>query len=171
MRGDLRSANVPTMSTEHPPKTIRELTANYLINRRDFYSALAPRIPDAGQRTALRDAAEPVENDPRVMEASGDLPDVIGAGEFLKALGLRDLLKKSGYGRAQGLTAISIYEALQRAQAVEETGLLWFEHLLADYPDLPKVFSTEIQKRQTALSRLLKLEDSLRYHRFSPPAA
>jgi hypothetical protein len=158
------------MSPELPPKSVRELAANYLRNRAEFYAALLPRIPDAAQRTALQTAATPLETDARFTAVIADLPNETSDNDLLQALGLSSLLKKPGYGRAQGSTAISIMEALQRAQQIEETGLLLWEQLNNAYPIFSDAFAIEIQRHRDALTRLLRFEDSLRYHRFPPLA-
>ena len=156
------------MSSSQPLKPVRELIRTYLQNRAEFYAALLPRIPDERQRAALETASAPTEAPPTLLSAAEGLPDGASDDDLLRALGLHDTLKKAGFGRAFGRTAISTLEALQRAQSVEESGVILFEHLQSAYPSSSEVFRAELSRRRAALAALLKLEDSLRYHRFPP---
>jgi hypothetical protein len=156
------------MSSSQALKTIRELTRTYVQNRAEFYAVLLPRVPDARQRAALEAATAPSDSPPALMAAIESLPGRASDDDLQRALGLRDTLKKAGFGRAFGRTAISTMEALQRAQSIEETGVLLFEHLQAAYPSFTEVFQAELRHRREALGALLRLEDSLRYHRFPP---
>lgn len=156
------------MSSPQALKTLRELTRTYVQNRAEFYAVLLPRIPDARQRTALEAAAAPTDSPSALMAAIESLPESASDDDLQRALGLRDTLKKAGFGQAFGRTAISTIEALQRAQSIEETGMILFEHLQAAYPTFTEVFRDELRRRRAALAALLRLEDSLRYHRFPP---
>jgi hypothetical protein len=156
------------MTSPQTGKSIRSLIRTYLRNRGEFYRVLLPRIPDAGQRTAFEEATCPTEAVGTLVAALERLPEANSEPEFLSALGLRDSLKKNGFGFAFGRTAISTTEALQRAQFMEETGIVIFERLLAEYPSFAEVFQAELSRRRAALAAMLKLEDSLRYHRLLP---
>lgn len=156
------------MSSPQPLKPVRELIRTYLHNRAEFYAALLPRIPDERQRAALAAASAPSEAPQTLLSAAEALADGASDDDLLRALGLHDTLKKAGFGRALGRTAISTVEALQRAQSVEETGVILFEHLQSAYASSSEVFRAELSRRRAALAALLKLEDSLRYHRFPP---
>jgi hypothetical protein len=156
------------MSSSQPLKAVRELLRTYLQNRAEFYAALLPRIPDARQRMAFEAAAASNESPQALIAAAESLPDIASDDDLLPALGLRDALKKAGFGNAFGRTAVSTVEALRRAQSMEETGVLLFDYLQAAYPSLTDVFHAELLRRRAALAALLRLEDSLRYHRFPP---
>jgi hypothetical protein len=156
------------MTSPQALKSVRTLIQTYLQNRAEFYAALLPRMPDERQRKALEAASAPTEAEPTLVSAVEGLPEGASDDEPLRALGLRDMLKKSGFGRALGRTAISTVEALQRAEHIEETGVVLFEHLHSIYPSSADIFHAEMIRRLGALAALLKLEDSLRYHRFPP---
>jgi hypothetical protein len=158
------------MASPQPLKSIRSLIQTYLQNRAEFYRVLLSRIPDAGQRKALEEATSPADAPLELTAAVESLPDGASDDDLLRALGLRDALKKAGFGFAFGRTAISTTDSVQRAQSIEETGVIVFSYLLAGCPSFSDVFQSELRRRRAALiALLLKLEDSLRYHRFLPP--
>lgn len=157
------------MASPQPLESIRSLTLTYLQNRAEFCRVLLPRIPDERQRAAFGAAVAPAEATQTLLSEVESLPDGTSDDELLRALRLRDALKKAGFGFAFGRTAISTTDAVQRAQFMEETGVILFEYLQATYPSSAGVFRAELIRRRGYLAALLKLEDSLRYHRFLPP--
>lgn len=146
-------------------QSLKDFALNYLKNRSDFYAVLLPRIPDEGQRGLLGAAVQPVRTDEQVI---GSLDQLIGEpDEFLRAFGLRDMLKKPGFGTAWGRTTISFEEALARSGIVEETGLILFESLAALCPSWADVLVEQVRLRKSALAALLRLDDDLRYHKLT----
>lgn len=156
------------MANQKTTRTTRELAEYFRRNREDFYATLLPRIPDPRHRNAILDIVNSDYTDPDLIEAIAELPENSDHDEFISAIGLRDLLKKSGYGRIFGRTVISIFDTLQKAQTVEETGMLLFQNLAVQFPTLSPSFKREADFYRKALTALIRLEDALRFHHFSP---
>ncbi|HEY3296160.1 MAG TPA: hypothetical protein VGL38_12045 [bacterium] len=142
---------------------LKHLLLTYLKNRADFYSTLLPRIPHETLREQLASAVQPVVADTKLMAAVQEL--TLEADAFLSTLALKDVLKKPAFGLAWGKTTISIEEAVERSEQIEETGVVLYDNLLTAYPDLGPVFQDEAQQRKAALQNVLNLGDDLRYHR------
>jgi len=150
-------------------RQLRDSLLNYLGNRAEFYDTLLPRIPLLRWRDALREAVGGIEPEPETETAARSLTtETLPNGDFAQALALRDLLKKPGSGRALARTVISIEEALERSEMVEETGMLLFDHLAAGQQESGATFDAEAERRRAALSAVLRLSDDLRYRRREP---
>ena len=147
-----------------PEITLPRAAGLYLHNRAEFYQTLLSRLPEEILRARLADELEPFAADALLLRAVEQLP-ATPDGTLLSALMLRDLLKKSGCGAALARTSISVDDALNNAQRVEEAGVLLFS-LLARRENSPaNVFGQELAVREKALASLIRLDDELRYHR------
>ncbi len=147
-----------------PDLTLPQAVSLYLQNRAGFYATLLSRLPEEVLRTRLTEELRPFVADSvltRAVEQLPSEPDEV----LLSALMLKDLLKKSGSGVALARTSISVEDALNNAQQVENTGVLLFSQLTrrADSPN--NVFAEERATRERALACLIRLDDELRYHR------
>ena len=150
-----------------PEVSLPQAVENYVRNRANFYEALFRRIPEPGMVERLQPLADPLVPTADLLDQIRSLPAQVES-DLLDALKLRDLLKKSGSGSALGKTAISVDDALARAEHVEETGVLLFWSL----SEFNFEFASELDKRKHALAQVLHLTDDLRYHRirFTKPA-
>jgi len=148
-------------------QTARDLIFTYMKNREEFYCVLLPRVPHEAQRARLTEAVQPISPDEGELASLKDLPEE-DPDDFLAGLSLNDALKKPAFGSTWGRTTISIEEALLRSQSIEKTGAVLFEHLAGLYPSSVSLFLQWLQERKAVLVELLRFDDELRYHRFSP---
>ena len=146
---------------------VKHLIMTYLKNREEFYAVMLQRIPHEALRKRLADAVHPISVEKSMVTALDEL-EMVEADEFLAELGLYDALKKPAYGQALGRTTISVEEAVARSESMEQTGAVMFEHLSASFPSLVSIFLNLLQERKQSLAAMLRLDDELRYHRFSP---
>ena len=143
-------------------QAILDWIRNYDTNRRDFYAALLPRIMFPRLRQLLSDTIAGDSEKPIPLSIPGR--DRV-TDEFVQRLGLRDILKKTGYGHMLGRTTISWEEALSRAEIIEETGALFFEALARCSPINSADYSQTAAHYRLRLGKLLVLEDSVRYRK------
>jgi hypothetical protein len=144
---------------------INQAIAFYLENRREFYQALLPRIPDQRLRNLLKQAIMPVEaaskNTSILLSSSADM-----AGDALcDALCLTDPFKKGTFGMEYARTVISFEEALERSRRIEEAGVLFFEHLGSEDETSTSVTKQIASFCNVCLINIIKLTDNLRYHK------
>lgn len=151
-----------------PQLTTADLIRHYVANRTAFYDTLLARLPEPVFRSAIQNAI----GDSQAGEVLSDgavLPPVVERDVFLDALRTLDLLKNPRYGETWGRTTISMHEALYRAEQVEGTGLILFEHIAAYLEhDALSAVRLYADQRKAVLARLLLFHDALRYHRAMP---
>lgn len=147
-----------------PDLTLPQAVSLYLQNRAGFYETLLSRLPEEVLRARMTKDLQPFAAGSDLMQALEQLPakpdDVL-----LSALMLKDLLKKSGSGAAMARISISVEDALNNAQRVENTGVLLFSPLARCTDSAHSLFAEELAAREGALACLIRLEDELRYHR------
>ncbi|MFH1010758.1 MAG: hypothetical protein V1784_05940 [bacterium] len=145
-------------------KVTHPLLARLLRNRAEFYRELLRRIPWEELRIELDRA---VGSLPQLKPTDAMAPIPAVSSAVLQALLLDDWLKKDGVGVPRARCVISIENALAEALQLEQLGILLYDALAEESPDLADDLKAIRDGHVRAYLALSELRDRLEYHRLT----